>query len=374
MKLLDRYIIRQFLVNFVILLAVLMLLFILVDLMVDLDEFIEAGRMRADEYGGVVLATLYSIVDYFAPVTVLLYVFFSGLVVVAAMAFTFASLQRHRELTAILASGVSLYRVAGPIVVVGILLNGLALPARELIIPHVAPKLLRSKSEVKYDAMESFAIRFAPDGNNNLLWAGDYDVDRQRLSEVSIIRRNDQDIAVQRITAEAAEWDAARGGWRLEQASAVSPEVAGVTVETARARQREPSFFETDLSPDVLVSRQATDYPRFMRLNELQRMQHNQALAPELRATITQVMWSRFSLVVLNMLVLLMALPFFLCRSPMPMLGQSVKAAGVVLGVWGSGLVMLQIPSGVLSPAVAAWLPTALALPIGAIMVQFIRT
>ena len=42
----DRYIIRQFLVNFVILLCVMMMLFTVVDMILNLDEFLEAGRLR----------------------------------------------------------------------------------------------------------------------------------------------------------------------------------------------------------------------------------------------------------------------------------------------------------------------------------------
>src|SRR5699024_10648525 len=43
MKLLDRYIIRHFLINFIILLVVLMVLFITIDMLSDLDEFLKAG-------------------------------------------------------------------------------------------------------------------------------------------------------------------------------------------------------------------------------------------------------------------------------------------------------------------------------------------
>ena len=47
MNLLDRYIARQFLVNFVILLFVLLSLFVLIELVISLDDFLEAGQMLA---------------------------------------------------------------------------------------------------------------------------------------------------------------------------------------------------------------------------------------------------------------------------------------------------------------------------------------
>ena len=122
MNILDRYIVRAFLVNFGILLVVLMSLFVLVDLIIDFDEFLKGGQVRADRYGGVFLATMFSIVDYYGPVIVLMYVFLSGLLVVTAMGFTLSGLQRTQELTAMVASGLSLSwnldTPAGPSIVV----------------------------------------------------------------------------------------------------------------------------------------------------------------------------------------------------------------------------------------------------------------
>ena len=148
MRLLDRYIVKQFVQNFVILGVVLAGLFVLVDLIVDLDEFLKAGRAHADQRGGVVLATLWVMADYYGPILLLIYSTMSGLLVVAAMGFTIAQLQRSRELTAILAGGVSLYRVAAPVLVAGFMLNLIVLPVQELAIPRLSDKLVRSKSQV----------------------------------------------------------------------------------------------------------------------------------------------------------------------------------------------------------------------------------
>jgi len=378
MKLLDRYIIRQFCVNFVILLAVLLLLFMAVDLMVNLDEFLEAGRVRSDQFGNVLLGTLYSIFDYYYPLSVLLYVFFSGLVVVAAMGFTFAHLHRHRELTAMLASGVSLYRVAMPVVVVGIAFNMLAIPAREFIIPSVAGKLLRSSGDVKHGSMQAFPIHVAADGNA-LLTAGRFNPDSQHLRDVIIRPRNQQKLPTRRITAERATWDDQAGGWRLQQVTIHSVGEMNADASAGASPERASYFYESILSPEVLVSRQASNYTNFMAISKLQQLQQKladnaSAIPDDLQARIVQALWSRFSLLVLNVLVLVMALPFFLRRSPVSMLGQAVKAAGLVLGIWGGGVILLQMPTAMLSPTVAAWLPVVICLPIAALLLQLIRT
>ena len=88
MKTLDRYIIREFLVNFGVLLAVLMTLFVVIDLIVGLDEFLRAGKAHAHRYAGSeLLATLMVMVDYYVPMLVMVYVFLSGLIVLGAMHF-----------------------------------------------------------------------------------------------------------------------------------------------------------------------------------------------------------------------------------------------------------------------------------------------
>ena len=86
------------------------------------------------------MATLGITVGYYGPTVLLVYVFFNGLIVVGAMGFTLTSLQRTRELTAMIASGVSLYRVAAPLLITGLLLSALTLPVQEFILPPLAPQ------------------------------------------------------------------------------------------------------------------------------------------------------------------------------------------------------------------------------------------
>ena len=375
MKLIDRYIIRQYCINFAILLVILLLLFVLVDLIFNLDEFLEAGQVRADQWGGVVLGTAYSILDYYYPLTVLMYVFFSGMIAVAAMGFTFASLQRNRELTALLASGVSLYRVAMPVIVVGIAFNALALPAREFVLPHVAPKVMRSVKNVKHDTMESFRVWFAPAGDGNLLSAQQFDVASSVLKEPVLIKRDAEGLTRRRITAQRATWQADRGGWRLEEATVWRWDPTGQRRGRVGDRRDRPAlFYASDLSPEVLISRQASKYARFMSVEKLQSLKGSAALQPGLRRQIVQAIWSRFSLLVLNVLVLVMGLPFFLRAMRGNMLHQAILASTVVFTVWGGGLVMLQMSPPGIGPVVAAWLPVVICLPLSAVLLQFVRT
>src|SRR5690606_12074206 len=133
-------------------------------------------------------------------------------------------------------------------------------------------------------------------------------------------------------------------------------------------------FFETTLSPNVLLARRATIYPRLLPLHELQQMQAVPAVTPHQRAQITQIVWSRFSLLVVNVLILVMGLTFFLLRAPENMLIQSIKAAAVCMGAWGGSLIMLQVSSDLFNPVAAAWLPVVIYLPVSAFLLQTVKT
>jgi len=426
MKILDRYIIRQFLVNFAILYVVLMTLFVVVDLIVDLDEFLEAGRnwarrrtvaRQAERIGqpastimdliehdadaaqtaqrlriseaqardlldratpGSVLRTIgvvYSVGDYYGPLVILVYAFFSGLIIVGAMGFTLTGLGRHRELTAMVSSGISLYRVAMPILVTGIALNFLALPVQEFVIPHLAGKLSRKKAQIKNQSFEHFAFQYAPDGNGSLVSAAGFDADHEQLTDLRVVVRDPQGLQTQKITASQAIWDEGRHGWDLIGGYSVRP--AGFAESPVQALDRDSTavdFFKTDLSPTLIKTRRNADYIRLLPVTELQKMQNNPAVPASLRDTVTRTKWGRISLLIVNVLILAMGLPYFLLRAPGNMLWQSIKCAGLCIGVWAGGMTLPELATGTFNPVAAAWIPVVVYLPLSAYVLHSVKT
>ncbi len=374
MKTLDRYIIRYFLINFLILLCVFTMLFVLVDLIVDMDEFVKAGRERAAQFGGPVWATLWTVFDYYGPVLVLLYVFVSGLLVVGAMGFTFAGLGRSRELVAMVSSGISMHRVAAPIVIIGCFLSALTLLSQEFVIPRLAYKLTRSKSQLRATAARSFEVRYAVDSKGHLLSAAQFDasLDDPMLTGVTILERSESGRAVRRITAEQAFWRESYQGWELVGGFAVRPVEADERLGDAVGGDAESvRYFATDLSPKVLLAHRAGLYPRLLSFAELRELASNAAVND---GPLRQIMHSRFSLWVLNVLVLVIGLPFFLKREPGNMLGQGMSAAGVCVGVWGVGVILPEVAMSYMNPVASAWLPVVIFLPISAIGLGAVRT
>lgn len=371
MSTLDRYIIKQFVVNFVILTVVLMGLYVLIDLIVDLDEFIEAARKQADARGGFVPALLWVMGDYYGPALMLVYTAMSGLIVVAAMGFTVSQLQRHRELTAIMACGVSLYRVAAPILIVGFLLNLVAFPVQEILIPPVAEKIVRPKSQVGEKTIRENPVHYAKDGAVALVSAASFKAEDKTLNQLRVIERDEEGRQTRMIRADHASWDAGRFGWVLsDDARAFSPSGTAFSPEDIAGRPID--FYPSQLSPAVLIVRQESLYLRLQSLRNLESMRDNPALDASKRARVIQLIWSRFSVLVLGVLILLMAMPFFLTRVPGNLVTASARAAAMTVGAWAGGLVLLQI--GGINPVTGAWLPVIIYLPVAFYQATSIKT
>ena len=135
--------------------------------------------------------------------------------------------------------------------------------------------------------------------------------------------------------------------------------------------------YETDLSPTVLLARRNAIYAGLLSIRTLEDLADNEAVDAGQRAKVTQIISSRFSLMVLNVLILVMGLPFFLKRVPGDTLVSSLRAAALCIGAWGGGLMMLQLSPEAMpwgGPVLVAWLPVAIYLPVAAWLLQTVES
>jgi len=130
---LDRYIASRFLRALFFSLLVFLAIYLIVDLVEHLDEFIDANATR-----GQVIRYYVNYVPYIViltlPVSMLL-----------ATLFSMGTLSKLNELTAMKASGVSLYRMAAPLLVIGLLISLGSMAFAELVLP----KTNQARWEVK---------------------------------------------------------------------------------------------------------------------------------------------------------------------------------------------------------------------------------
>ncbi len=206
MKTLDKYIIRNFLISAVLCLAAIMLLRVAADLSFNMDEFAESGSEQK-KFGMIVA----EISTYYAFQSLVYFRQLGGVIIVVAAAFTLWRMNHTNELTAVLASGVSLNRVLLPIVICAIAMNLLVIVDTELLIPQVKHKLVRKRDDVT--GIGSFRVRLLVDNKKSAWYSNEFDPVRNRLDKPLIILRDERFAYIRHITGPEAVYDASEDGW-----------------------------------------------------------------------------------------------------------------------------------------------------------------
>ena len=370
----DRHIAIRVLGNFILLFLLLYLFAVVIDVMLNLDAFSEAAsRSLPEDAGGfrrVLSATMLAL-GYQLPQLFQFYAWLWGILVIGATAFTIAQMSRHRELVALLASGWNLQRITIPILVVTGGLGFLQILNQELVMPHMAPLLLRTHAQAGQAGVRSFPIPITVDSSRRLLQASDFDPITERLTQPNFIERTTNGLAVRRIRAESAQWDENSESWILQNGIATSLERP--EGEVARAgRPENIEVVETDLSPRLLLMRRHGALAGMLSVAQIGALLDG----PETRESdaLRRSLWSRFVIVGVNILILLIALPFFLDRYPVGLVQKSVICAGVVLPLYVTAAAFMLVPIPGLTPMVSAFIPLVILLPLGLARFAWMRT
>lgn len=494
MKILDRYVLINFLISYLIMAFVLIGLYVLVDLTLNSDEFTEHDRGATSTLGDIGSYYGHQVFVYFDQL--------AGIITLVSAVVTLTTMNRRNEMTAILSSGVSLYRVIWPVLILGLLFNCLALLDKEMVIPRIADKLVRSHDEVAElkefgiwsyrmygtrSADDNFtlagvsredassitpgdtigllqinpgdrrsvgaSLQVRPDdelavlqgsgpavrayvrvmsdqegkpgrksdtslrvttagvaqagregqpnavaGQLGDIAAGDqvrpveppnyffssrkFDPDppgeaTYTMRDVGIIKRHPRtNEPVGRIRAEYASWSPAKSGWELDQTaqisflSAAQPESGSLPLTTEAFAA---AFITTQSDPrEIKLRHSSQHWMQFMSTNELRRFA---ASGTGAAGRAQSIMHIRFTQPIINMILLLLGVPFVLNRAPGSLWEGILKCLLISGSCFILSFVCQQISGDARSWAVvAAWLPVILFGPLAVLMLDSVKT
>ena len=300
--LIDRYVAREYMISYLIAIGVLLGLRVLVDVFIELDEFVETRDGKAPS----MIMVIGYMLDYYGPKIFEYFRDLSGTIVLIAAAFSLTRLTRNNELTAILASGISLKRVIAPIVLIGLVLNGLMIIDQEFILPSLAHKLVREHEEVAGE--KSFPLKLLPDQQGQaLVYSPKYDPKTETMENLLVIVRVDG-IMDKIIKADFAKWNHKTGDWILTngiiQKDTNDPKQMNLPIE----------IYESELTPEYLSIQKNSSFKSLMSSFELTELIKRGGLKPADRAEAFGEKHSRFTDPIINMIMLLVGLPMLVSR------------------------------------------------------------
>lgn len=378
---LDRYIARQYLLNILVLLVLLFSFVVMVDVSINLTRFFRsAGAMvgREAESSGLrqAIITVLLVANLWWPRLLQLFNYIIGLVLIGAMGFTFTQLVRQREVVAMLAGGVSLWRAARPILLVAALMVTLQVLNQEIVIPRIAPLLTRDTSSAADQQVDAFPVRLTIDGSGRLIAAARFRPSTATMENVHIWERNPQGRATRRISAESAVFEPGPGGtggsWRL-----INPKVASFAMTRSGSpteAEPPPTRLDTDLSPTTLLVGQFTTFSQSLSWRQIAHVLGTPGVRPEVAETLTRVGLGRVSGILCTMLALVICLPFFLTREPRNMVVQSLKCAPIAIITTLGAVLGTAMPIPGLPAAAAVFIPVVILAPLAIAAATAVKT
>jgi lipopolysaccharide export system permease protein len=324
-KTIDRYVLGMFLRNYLLALFVLLGLYIVLDMVFNFDEFVEVSG--AEGVGNVdgALAVVKSIASYYFFQSFRLFNVLAGVVPVVAAAFTFMRMSRFNETSALLAAGVSLKRLAAPVIFASFVLSAVLVPInQELIVPRFMDKLTRERGTPEYGGITRLSAM--PDAQGGLVFAGLYSAPKAdvpaRIDYLYVLSRREGMQYL--LSADVAEFDRQANHWRLTNGRE-SPTGTG----QIRDQGRQLDAWDGGVSPEsIALFRSAgkfTDLLSSARINEMIQQGSRVGIKDLLRVQAT-----RYSGIFLNVLLVILTIPCVLTREPMQLRTATFKVFALV--------------------------------------------
>jgi lipopolysaccharide export system permease protein len=197
LKILDRYILKEFLKFFGITGISLIVLFLIVDFFEKIRMFL-SNQAAAAQMASYFIFSIPMIISYMLPPAVLL-----------ATLLTYSSLSKFSEITAMKANGISLYRVSIPPIIFAVLISIFSFFFNELITPAAVQK---TEHIIIVEVQKQKTLGFFKQdeiwyhGENAIYNFKMFDVNNDTLRGVTINYLNPDFTLKMRIDAQSAEW------------------------------------------------------------------------------------------------------------------------------------------------------------------------
>ncbi|MFZ0198613.1 MAG: LptF/LptG family permease [Candidatus Sulfotelmatobacter sp.] len=360
--LLDDYVLRDFFVYLGMILSaflVLLLVFTLFELLSDILRNQTPFLVVAEYLLNVAPYLLYSV----APLIMLL-----------AVLITFGLMNRSNEITAIKATGTSIYRIVMPVLVAAAVLATGLFFADQFYLPRTNQRQEALHNQIKGKPAQTY---LRPDRkwifgqHNDIYYYQFFDPDRDQFGNVTIFQIDPASFSItQRIHADSAHWADNLNRWIFErgwQRSLNGPAIAGFRtfeVSTFPELSEAPSYFKKEVK----------QYSE-MNYEELRRyirdLQQSGFDVVRLRVQLNK----KLSFPMITLIMAVLAIPFSLSASKKGAITGVAVAVGIaVVYTVVSRLFEAMGDLSQLPPALAAWSPDLIFALVGAYMILKIPT
>jgi LPS export ABC transporter permease LptG len=357
--LLDEYVMRAYATNLILSLGTFALLFIVFTFFELIGDIVR-NHTALLTVGDYLLNLIPYIVSTVTPLCSLL-----------AVLITFSALNRSSELTAMKATGISLYRVVAPVVVLAAILSAALFAFNESYLPDANRRQEALRAEIKGKPAQTFLLpgrqfisgqSSAAGSPARIFYYQAFDPDRDLFASLTVFEFDPQSFTLQRrIFAKSVRWDSTANQWLFNNGW-----------QRTFARQTIASYQTFTLAsfPDI------HEQPSYFIKEEKQSQEMTYG---ELTAYIADLSQSGFDTIrlrvqlerkiadpVITLIMAILAVPFALFMSKRGSLVGIATAIAVAISYWVvAGIFSSLGDINTLPPLLAAWSPDLLFAIIG---------
>jgi LPS export ABC transporter permease LptG len=352
-RILDEYVVREFLNTFLLVLAgfaLLMLVFTFFELVGDILR----NHIPLTTVGEYLLNLTPSMVYRIAPLAVLI-----------AVLVTFGVLNRNSEIVAMKATGISLYRLVVPIVCISAVLSVCLFLFDQYYLPQANRRQEALRSTIKGRPPQTFLHpeqkwifgQPRPGEPNRIFYYQFFDPNIDEFANLSVFEFNPTDFAIsRRIFASRVAWNAHthewtfQNGWERDFDGATQTQYRAFGSTSFAEIHEEPTYFTKEsLQSQEMNFEQLDRYIRDLRQSGFDTMRLRVAL------------WQKLAYPLIAVVMAVLAIPFALSMGRRGSLTGIAVAIAVALAYWViDGLFGAMGNVNYLPAALAAWSPDVL--------------
>lgn len=380
MKILDRYVAKNFLYGYFITLFVMIGMFLCIDLFLNLDEFAELMTDHP-ELELTVKDVVMNVISFYSVRTALWYKEMAGMIIVIAAVFSLTRMTRNNELIAVMASGMSLKRILVPILMLSLVLTGLMIVDQEFVVPKYAYELTRDHDELSLEG--AYSIWFLGDEKGSLFCSQLYDEKNRTLARPFIILREPIEgkenmyRVVGKIRADSAVYDADRGGWALTNGERMDL-LEDQLQDTTKKPTMPLDFYPSNLSAKDIPIRKREGFKSLLSLSQLNELEKHGGVRRTDMAELAVQKHGRITVPIVNLIMLMVALPVLVCRDPKAMKSaimiSFITTTSCFIMVFICKLFATEVFFGQVRPALWMWAPIFVFFPIALIQIDSMKT
>ena len=279
------------------------------------------------------------------------------LAMLLAVLITFGVMQRSNEVTAIKATGTSVYRIVIPVLLAAALLSGGLFFFDQFYLPHANKRQDALRNRIKGKPPQTYLQpdrKWIVGQHSDIYYYQFFDPDRDQFGSVSVFQFDPRTFEItQRVYAERAHWEDRLERWVYEQGW--ERELSGVAIENYR--QFDVATFPQSSEPPTYFKKEVKQSLE-MNYEDLRRYIHDLQQSGFDVVRLRVQLHKKFAFPMITFVMAVLAVPFSLSAGKRGAIAGVAVAVGIAVVYWTvSGLFEAMGNLSQLPPALAAWSP-----------------